>query len=308
MLGRAWENYKKVDPVISLGGNVFSVVVLLGLPVGTLMAYLSSQLGWFWETFQWFGFAFIGLVTWLLVGLGFNLYRREKTVEDRHLDPWLIGAGVSAIALIVCLVGFSLKESPPKSAAAAPENALAAIPDIAPLILPKLGTQLAKEDFQRAINDMSQIVRRAEGLVKMSSELGGNRPLIRMDNDSGGDLVAKLQNLDADWKVVYTAFMDGTGGQFFAKFPPTQKQALSSLMPQKSQEIWETYHRSLIKFTVAVMMIQDAHPKRLENGAQFERARANADFAADDFRTATSPLHVWVQSVTDRMDKMSNAI
>jgi hypothetical protein len=177
-----------------------------------------------------------------------------------------------------------------------------------PLMLPKLGTQVAREDFQKAINDMSQIVSRAGDLVKMSGELVGNRPLIRMDNDNGGDLIAKLQKLDTDWKVVYHSLMDGTGGEFFAKFSPTQKQALMSLLPNNSQQIWETYHRELIKFTVAVMMIQDAHLKRLENGAQFERARANADFAADDLRDASSPLHDWVQSVTQRMDQMSNQI
>ena len=36
----AWEHYKRVDPFISFGGNVFSVATLLrfGLPVGALMA------------------------------------------------------------------------------------------------------------------------------------------------------------------------------------------------------------------------------------------------------------------------------
>jgi hypothetical protein len=105
----------------------------------------------------------------------------------------------------------------------------------------------------------------------------------------GAALFLWLQQLNADYKVVYGALMDGTGGQFFANFPPTQKQALLSVLPKNSQQIWETYHRTLIKFTVAVMLIQDAHRKRLENGAQFERARSNADFAADDFRDAALP-------------------
>jgi hypothetical protein len=240
----------------------------------------------------------------------------RKSDGRRGLDSWyfIVLAGIVAVAAIGA-AGYGIGLRASKSEIVIRDNASAdpvqpgnAIISDLPLTPPKLGTQVAKEDFQKAINDMSQIVSHASSLVKATGELVGNRPLIRMDNDNGGDLVAKLQQLDTDWKLVYHALMDGTGGEFFAKFPPTQKQALMSVLPNNSQRIWEIYHRELIKFTVAVMMIQDAHPKRLENGAQFERARANADFAADDLINASSPLHDWVQSVTQRMDQMSNQI
>lgn len=176
------------------------------------------------------------------------------------------------------------------------------------LVMPRLGTQIAKENFQKALDDMSKIVSRANDMIKKSSTLAGSRPLIQKDTDNGATLVATLQQLSASQKEVYDALMDGSGGQFFANFSPSHKQALQSILPNNSQKIWENYRRELIKFTVAVMLIQDTHRQRLEDGAQFERARANADFAADDFRIATSPLHEWLQSVTRRMDEMSNKI
>lgn len=39
------------------------------------MAWLFSQLSWFWETFAWAGVAAVALLTWFLIGLGLHFYR-----------------------------------------------------------------------------------------------------------------------------------------------------------------------------------------------------------------------------------------
>ena len=69
MFWRAWEGYKRVDPVFSFGSNLYGLAALIGLPVSGLMAYMTAQLSWFWETFQWAGVVGIAVLTWLLIGI-----------------------------------------------------------------------------------------------------------------------------------------------------------------------------------------------------------------------------------------------
>lgn len=118
MFKAGMERFKQVDPYLSLGGYVLSVFSLLGITVGVVMGWLLSQLTWFWATFQWAGVLFGGVLTWLLIGIGLSLYRREQPSEERRLDPWLVGAGIAALALIICLAGYGLKGNPPAPTAA----------------------------------------------------------------------------------------------------------------------------------------------------------------------------------------------
>src|ERR1041385_4404044 len=103
MLGKSWKFWKEVDPFLSFGGYVSGAATLLGLPVAAVAAWAFSQLNWFWSTFQFAGVLIVGLITWLLVGVGLNLYRsaRGGGEEDRRVtDPLLIGAGLAALVLI----------------------------------------------------------------------------------------------------------------------------------------------------------------------------------------------------------------
>jgi hypothetical protein len=52
-------------------------VTITGLSGAAVMAWLSAQLSWFWGTFQWFGVVGVGLVVWLLIGIGLSLYRNS---------------------------------------------------------------------------------------------------------------------------------------------------------------------------------------------------------------------------------------
>lgn len=82
--------------------------MVFGLSGAALVAWAFAQLHWFWDTFQWAGVLFIGLVTWFIIGAGINLYRQERTGGRRSMDPWLAGAGIAALALVGCLAGFAL--------------------------------------------------------------------------------------------------------------------------------------------------------------------------------------------------------
>jgi hypothetical protein len=66
----------KVSGVLDFGNWLWTGFVLLtGLSGATMMAWLVSQLSWFWNTFQWAGILGTGIITWLLIGVGLNLYR-----------------------------------------------------------------------------------------------------------------------------------------------------------------------------------------------------------------------------------------
>jgi hypothetical protein len=109
MFGRLWDGYKRVDPVLSAGGNIISLAVWLGLPVGALMAYLSAQLNWFWGTYQWAGVVGVGLITWFLIGVTINLFR--NVTGSRTINAYLIVAGLACIVMVAALVGYSRSQA-----------------------------------------------------------------------------------------------------------------------------------------------------------------------------------------------------
>jgi len=81
-----------------------------GLGAGVMAAWAASELTWFWNTFQWLGIIFVGLVTWLLVGIGLNLYRQSRTDgENKRLEPTLIIAAIAGVVLLGSLVVWSQK-------------------------------------------------------------------------------------------------------------------------------------------------------------------------------------------------------
>jgi hypothetical protein len=128
MLGKSWKFWKEVDPFLSFGGYVSGAATLLGLPVAAVAAWAFSQLNWFWSTFQFAGVLIVGLITWLLVGVGLNLYRsaRGGGEEDRRVtDPLLIGAGLAALVLIGCLVAYGMRAQANAPAASTPTAPLA---------------------------------------------------------------------------------------------------------------------------------------------------------------------------------------
>jgi hypothetical protein len=61
-------------------------VTITGLSGAAVMAWLSAQLSWFWGTFQWFGVVGVGLVVWLLIGIGLSLYRNSLLYVRRRLS------------------------------------------------------------------------------------------------------------------------------------------------------------------------------------------------------------------------------
>ncbi|GEM_PF-4787581 len=77
MFRAGFERFKRIDPYLSLGNYLWQGAALFGIPVAAVMAWATSQLAWFWGTFQWAGVIGVGVITWLLIGVGLNLYRRS---------------------------------------------------------------------------------------------------------------------------------------------------------------------------------------------------------------------------------------
>jgi hypothetical protein len=289
--------------VFSFGGNLFGLAALIGLPVGGLMAFMTAQLSWFWETFQWAGVLGVGILTWLLVGIGLNLYKHFAIAKGAPINPTLIIAGIACVVMIGALISYSRSDS--HVVTVTPATAMPSVDNEASIFIPKLGTQTAKEDFQKAINDLSRIVRQVDDIVKISAPIAGNRPLVRQDLNGAASPMADLQHVRTLYSVAHEQLIGGGEGQFFGKFPPSPKRALLSILPRDSQAIFEKYDRELLKLTVALMLVQDAE-RHKEDGAQYQRAISNAEFLADDFRLPISKLHDWASVMSQRMDQMSN--
>jgi len=70
------DKISRASGLLDFGGWIWNgFVFLTGLSGAAVMAWLTSQLAWFWGTFQWAGVLGVGIITWLLIGLGLNLYR-----------------------------------------------------------------------------------------------------------------------------------------------------------------------------------------------------------------------------------------
>jgi hypothetical protein len=112
MFKAVFDRFKKADPYLSLGNYVYSGVGLLGFSGAALMAWAMSRLTWFWQTFEWAGILFVGLIVWLLIGIGLNLYRSgSASPGGKKLDPLLLGAALAALALVGLLAAYGIKSS-----------------------------------------------------------------------------------------------------------------------------------------------------------------------------------------------------
>jgi hypothetical protein len=227
---------------------------------------------------------------------------RRKEAGMAGLASWYFIAPCMMIALLAiagAAYGFGLR-SGGKAIPPAPAPTV----DVS-LFVPKLGTQIAKEDFQKAINDLSMIVVQVD--VKISAPIAGNRPLVRKDINGADELVSKLQQAREIYHSAHEQLIGGGEGEFFKKFSLSQKRALLSILPQGSQAIFDKYNRELRKVTVAVLLVQDAE-RHKEDGALYQRTITNAEHLADDFLSPISELHDWVNVMNQRIDQMSNSI
>jgi hypothetical protein len=234
-----------------------------------------------------------------------NLFRLGTLARKKAHLLQIIGLSGVIIFAVVALVGVVSQR---QSLAMAPTEANdASSPSEVTLSVPKLGTQIAKEDFQRAINNLSLLVKQVDEIVKISAPIAGNRPLVREDLNGASEPLLKLQHAREIYRAAHEQLIGGGEGEFFKKFSLSQKQALLSILPRGSQALFDKYNVDLLKITVALMLVQDAE-RHKEDGAQYQRAISNAEFLANDFRLPISELHDWVNVMNQRMDQMSNSM
>jgi hypothetical protein len=70
------ERFARTSGILDFGNWAwFAIQFCTGITGATVMAWALSKLEWFWGNFAWAGVIGMGIVTWLLIGLGLNLYR-----------------------------------------------------------------------------------------------------------------------------------------------------------------------------------------------------------------------------------------
>jgi hypothetical protein len=305
MFRAGFERFKVVDPYISFGGYLWQGAAILGLPVGALMAWALSQLNWFWETFQWAGVIGVGLVTWLFVGIGLNLYKHLKPAQSRPISIYLIIAGVASLVLVGALIGYS-RSQPSSGASAEPIPLPLPPPQPDAIKPPPLNTQIAKEGFQKALDEFSIELRTVDKLLQIAEPLAGNGPMVRSDFGAGVPLgqANAIRSLFSEFDL--RMFANGPD-PFFKRYNPSQQEALKSIFPRETQNVWGRFNMPLYRLTVALQLAQDAE-RHKEDIAMYNRAVQNAESWQENFRQPTGELHQWLNTVRERLSEMEKKI
>jgi hypothetical protein len=231
-------------------------------------------------------------------------HKARKNDGRKGLDSWYFIAPcliVAAIAIAGAAYGLGLHSVSPSVIQESPPATHGGIRP------PKLNTQTAKEDFQAALNAVSKVVHQTDDLLKVSEPIAGNKPLIRADLRGAIEPLEKLQQLKTLSSDIDGQLFSGGAYPLFNRYLPSYRNALLTLMPDDSQNVWQDYNVALYKLTVAVMIVQDAE-KHKDDMAAYERAIKNAELRADEFRAPTAAIHEWLGVVTRRIDDMTNAI
>lgn len=172
------------------------------------MAYLTSQLAWFWETFQWAGVLGVGLLTWFLAAVGFNLYR--QLAGGRAISIPLIIAGAACVVMIGALIAYSRSEAAvtPPTPVAGQAEAIPGIPatkgglsNVLDTLLPKI-SELMSHDARRAVASFQQMPGEAlDELLKVGPVPNGQpgpRELAAVRVKTSVDLLTNLQKKMSD--------------------------------------------------------------------------------------------------------------
>jgi hypothetical protein len=177
-----------------------------------------------------------------------------------------------------------------------------------PIVPPKLGTQVAKESFQGALDELSKIVGQTDGLLKISNQISGSRPLFLELTQTSAVPLESVRQLDKLASGVDDQLFHGGKNPFFNQRLPSHRDSLLSIMPEQSQEIWQDYRSALYKLTLAIIAIQNAEKFKKEDIDAYHLAVKNAELRADEFQKPTSAVNDWLIATRQRIDRMASTI
>jgi hypothetical protein len=101
-MGNLTQRIQLIVTWLTLGSWVAWVFGFMGLTVAIVVGWAFAQLNWFWNLFQWAGVLSVVLVSWLMVGIGLNLYRQPGSGFAK------VGIGLGTIFIFVMIIGLAV--------------------------------------------------------------------------------------------------------------------------------------------------------------------------------------------------------
>jgi hypothetical protein len=83
--------------LLDFGGYVLGAFALFGITGAVLIAWLSGQIQWFWEAFGPFGVAAVGVIFFVLIGMGLSIYNGATSGGKSKLGFVLVLIGIVAL-------------------------------------------------------------------------------------------------------------------------------------------------------------------------------------------------------------------
>jgi hypothetical protein len=72
---KLFERWQKVDSASNAVNWLWwGAQAIFGFTAASIMGYAAAQLQWFWDTFRWAGAFGVGIVTWIIVGVGLRIW------------------------------------------------------------------------------------------------------------------------------------------------------------------------------------------------------------------------------------------
>jgi len=222
-----------------------------------------------------------------------NLYR----VKQGKTNLKLKSSHLIILGLVVALavVAWQLRSARNQVAAGGIiAKTTATASQIEPVDLPQLNTQTAKENFQKAVDDLSAEIRQIANIEKLSQNIAGVRPLISLDQGGAKEPLDKLTAMAKKYFEKDAQLFAGGNGHFWDRYPLAFKQSLLTTMPRDTQRVWGDYGWAVSRLKDALQlaqyMSQHLEDRELYN-ASVRTAENNEDAM---FRPALNALHNWL--------------
>lgn len=125
-----------------------------------------------------------------------------------------------------------------------------------PKHIPQLKTQTARENFNQAVDSLSNILnKQISKVVSQSQSLAGHSPLVGKGRESATDRLQQIADIQSQSGTIAKALFDGDETIFKAS---SYGQDLSGILPDQPREQWSRFELAIHDFAQALRLIQDA--------------------------------------------------